>query len=241
MGRDARRSSGRLRAAGIATALGLATVIGGVATGGPAADLALADLVHRVATWAGATAPHLSLAAALTPRWVSADPWPGAPGSSVPSSVPDVAAPDPPAPPVPPVAPRSDPEPPHYPGFALIPPNDARMDLAPMRDCPQPYGPASNVPLTVTTAPGSVTLSWLDKGDSAVKYFRVGAMPLSPTAAAATNGLNWQQVARVKNCGTVTAVLTGLQPGERYEIYVEVIGDGLLHHTVARSGIVTVP
>jgi hypothetical protein len=227
------RPAGRWRAAGIAAGLGLAVVVGGLATGGPATDAALTDLLQRAAGRADGERPAgYALAAAVFPTWIPADSWP--------PPVRDVLPPAAPVPPVPPVAPKVASEPRHAPNYVVIAPNDTHIELAPMRDCPHPYGMSGGLPLSLTPASGSVTLSWRDTGDPGVKYFRVGTELIS-ISVTDPGTLNWQRVDRVSHCGQATVTLAGLQSGRRYRFYLEVVGDGVMHRTVARSEIVTVP
>jgi hypothetical protein len=227
------RPAGRWRAAGTAAGLGLAVVVGALATGGPAADAALTDLLHRVTGRADGDRPAgYALASAVSPTWISSDSWP--------PPVRDVLPPAPPVPPVPPVTPKAGSEPRHAPSFVVIPPNDTHIELAPMRDCPQPYGMSGGVPLSLTPASGSVTLSWRDTGDPGVKYFLVGTELIS-ISVTAPGTLTWQRVDRVSHCGQAVVTLVGLQSGRRYRFYIEVVGDGVMHRTVARSEIVTIP
>jgi hypothetical protein len=125
--------------------------------------------------------------------------------------VPQVSGPaDPVAPTRPEIAP---PENPHHWPFSQ-PAAMPHYKLKPASSCPQQRGPAATVArLTTTPGKGSVTIKWWDLGDPDTLSYQIAAVPIGGGSA----GITWTTVAAPKTCKEVTAKVTGLTSGGRYE------------------------
>lgn len=165
-------------------------------------------------------------------------------------SVPSPARPRRPGPPADPVPPTADLEPPRRPWFLNYPGLPPRIELAPMRSCPKPHGALAQIAVVTEVGAGAISLTWQASGLTEVPGYRLIAVPAPPRPSATALPIRTVTVAATTGCREVTATVSGLPSGERYQVHLEAISRQTVnpaghrypdfHRMLARSEVVTV-
>ena len=126
----------------------------------------------------------------------------------------------------------------------LLPAPVPTISLEPMHDCPGYLGPERLTAVGATTqGGGSVTVTWYDPNDADTRSYRVVTFPVE---AGVDPVMSYTPVAAPHRCVQMTATVTGLKVGGRYEFWLEAVNSDplnrnrLSNRTVGRSVPVTV-
>jgi hypothetical protein len=189
--------------------------------------------------------PRVERVALSVPRWESST---GIRPGRV--SVPAPEKPRRPADPADPVPPTAELEPPRRPWFLNYPGLPPRIELAPMRSCPKPHGALAQIAVVTEVGRGALSLTWQASGLTEVTGYRLVAVPAPPRPSATALPIRTATVDAPTGCREVTATVTGLPSGERYQVHLESISGQTvnpaghrypdLHRMLARSEVVTV-
>ena len=125
-------------------------------------------------------------------------------------------------------------------GTRTAPPGLPPVSFLPVdRSCPQDWhAGAVLIPMVVTAAKGSLTLTWPRQYNS---NYRITAVP-QPIITGNQPNYTWQNVASSSGC-MVSARITGLKPGKPYIVWLDAPNtgferDGTRHLYSGRSGVV---
>jgi hypothetical protein len=210
---------------------------GAVFVGSGGADPLLAAAAEQVAARtggapaeaAGAASPERSARVSFSwnlgsPRWDATLPQPRRLTAARSIDPANPAKPAQPAQPRPPDGtPPDDGRPPIWYGIAA---SNPKVELEPMRSCPQFRGPSARIWMTVTPRKGGVTLSWWDIDDPETLRYEIGAFRRAGLGSGSSPGaMTWTRVPlpAARGCRTMTATITGLASGVGYDFWLEAV------------------